>query len=428
MYWRRPAASVPTAWMCPWGHGQTHTSLQAAGMANVSVRSRVEASTGEPYPNPRPRRTRRTPATVRSLRRRRMAGHRPRSSGRGRRLGHPRTWLGTPRRRRPLGMREPGSRSSADILQLRRRRRPGPGRGCVRELSAQGVQDRGEQPGHLHLADPDGESDLALRALLHEPHPDDPPLSGRQPAQRLTQHLSLLDELERIERIRHPRSGSLLQWAVQGAEGEGRGRLTGGADVMSGDAERLCDLVRVRVPPQSLGETLGLDRDDSAQLLQTPWRSNGPAGIPEMSLHLAAHGERGERGEVLPHAGPVPAHCLDQAKAGHLSQILRRDAPVAVSTGGVLRELKEPNDDLVLQGATLEDVLAERNLGEEPVDLGSGGRACRGRVDGDWLRRHGYSRRMPRSPATVFGPPAAFPDHHSGERLGSRKAQDRHDE
>ena len=30
-YWRRPAASVPTAWMCPRGSAQIQTSSQAGG-------------------------------------------------------------------------------------------------------------------------------------------------------------------------------------------------------------------------------------------------------------------------------------------------------------------------------------------------------------------------------------------------------------
>jgi hypothetical protein len=48
-YWRRPAASVPTAWICPFGYGQIHTFFQAGGITRSLMRCRVAASvTGTP--------------------------------------------------------------------------------------------------------------------------------------------------------------------------------------------------------------------------------------------------------------------------------------------------------------------------------------------------------------------------------------------
>jgi hypothetical protein len=48
-YWRRPAASVPTAWLWPSGSGQIHTSSHAGGMTSVLMRDSVAALvTGAP--------------------------------------------------------------------------------------------------------------------------------------------------------------------------------------------------------------------------------------------------------------------------------------------------------------------------------------------------------------------------------------------
>ena len=38
-YWRRPAASVPTAWMWPCGSGLIHTSCQAGGITSALTRA-----------------------------------------------------------------------------------------------------------------------------------------------------------------------------------------------------------------------------------------------------------------------------------------------------------------------------------------------------------------------------------------------------
>ena len=48
-YWRRPAASVPTACRWPEGIGQIQTSFQAGGMARARMRARASGSvTGRP--------------------------------------------------------------------------------------------------------------------------------------------------------------------------------------------------------------------------------------------------------------------------------------------------------------------------------------------------------------------------------------------
>ena len=47
-YWRRPASSVPTAWMWPLGYGLIHTSVQAGGMTRAWIRSRSVSPTGPP--------------------------------------------------------------------------------------------------------------------------------------------------------------------------------------------------------------------------------------------------------------------------------------------------------------------------------------------------------------------------------------------
>src|SRR5437867_1061687 len=44
MYWRRPRASRPTAWMWPSGNGQIQTSVQAGGMTRDWMRARVSES------------------------------------------------------------------------------------------------------------------------------------------------------------------------------------------------------------------------------------------------------------------------------------------------------------------------------------------------------------------------------------------------
>src|SRR5436190_756832 len=68
-YWRRPAASVPTAWRWPMGCGQIHTSVQAGGMASERTRSRTSGSvtrtpSGSRYTKPRPFRLRSSPGAA----------------------------------------------------------------------------------------------------------------------------------------------------------------------------------------------------------------------------------------------------------------------------------------------------------------------------------------------------------------------------
>src|SRR5918997_1389614 len=48
MYCRRPAASVPTAWMWPLGRGQIHTCSQAGGMTSSRQRSTSESASRTP--------------------------------------------------------------------------------------------------------------------------------------------------------------------------------------------------------------------------------------------------------------------------------------------------------------------------------------------------------------------------------------------
>src|SRR6266581_4227424 len=68
-YWRRPAASVPTACRWPMGCGQIHTSVHAGGMARARIRPRTSESvtrtpSGSRYTNPRPFRRRSSPAAA----------------------------------------------------------------------------------------------------------------------------------------------------------------------------------------------------------------------------------------------------------------------------------------------------------------------------------------------------------------------------
>src|SRR5215217_7790300 len=89
-YCRRPAASVPTPWMCPFASGQIQTSFHAGGIASESMRARISGSrTALPdastYVKPRPRRRRAIPGpSIRALRSRMPPplGPRPRDGSR----------------------------------------------------------------------------------------------------------------------------------------------------------------------------------------------------------------------------------------------------------------------------------------------------------------------------------------------------------
>ncbi len=63
VYWRRPASSVPTAWMCALGSRAIHTSRHAGGMTRPRARSASRSGTAAPVwstkRNPDPERTRR---------------------------------------------------------------------------------------------------------------------------------------------------------------------------------------------------------------------------------------------------------------------------------------------------------------------------------------------------------------------------------
>ena len=48
MYWRRPASSVPTTWMCPLGAGQIHTCSHAGGITRALHRATSSAPSGWP--------------------------------------------------------------------------------------------------------------------------------------------------------------------------------------------------------------------------------------------------------------------------------------------------------------------------------------------------------------------------------------------
>src|SRR4029450_6009306 len=199
--------------------------------------------------------------------------------------------------------------------------------------AAHGAESTAEQPGDVHLRDPELGCDLGLRQLVEEAQLDDLPFTFVEGGEARAYERLVLDvdipPLLDPELVEQGVLSLVAEGSMQRARRVGVGGVESVEHVPLLHPGRLGELGHGRRAPELCGELVEHARESNGQLLEAARDVHRPRLVPEVSADLADDRRHGVARELDAPFDVEAVDGLDETESTDLHEVLERLPPAA---------------------------------------------------------------------------------------------------